>query len=162
MARYNRWQNQTLMALFADLGPAALRRLLHLQNGLPAAALSEGLAADLLWLRRLDSQGEGVSPDLARGLAGRDYEAWRRERQHADARLIAWSGRLSRAEFGGVLYWYDAEQARAVSQPLALCLMQLFMAQTRLQGRVQGLLEAAGHRLEVPDFQALPEEADWT
>lgn len=149
------------MALFADLGPAALRRLLQLQNGLAAAALSEGLVADLLWLRRLDSQGEGASPEQARGLAGRDYEAWRRERQHADARLIAWAARLTRVEFGGVLYWYDAEQARAVSRPLALCLMQLFMDQARLQGRVQGLLEAAGHRLEVADFQALPGETDW-
>ncbi|RRH73545.1 hypothetical protein [Falsigemmobacter faecalis] len=161
MARFNRWQNHLLLDCLDALPVPRLRGLLQAREGAFGDLLSRALVSDLIWMRRLEQVPEVLHPALAEGLALVDFAAWRRERQSVDALLVAWSARQGAGGTGGQLYWYAAESGRVVSQPLGLCLTQIFWSQGEARGRITEHLLGAGVALSLPDLLSLPEDAEW-
>lgn len=161
MARYNRWQNHLVISALSTGGAAVCRRLIEGAEGQLGRLLSQGLSQDLTWLRRIDRAEGALHPALAEGLALADFDAWRRERQEADARLVAWALHADPQVGAGQLFWYRADIGRVISQPLDLCLTQMFFAQAEARARVQISLAGRAPALILPDLLALPEDADW-
>jgi uncharacterized damage-inducible protein DinB len=161
MARFNRWQNHLLLDCLEALPAARLRALLLAREGAFGDLLSRALVQDLIWMRRLEQVPGVLHPAIAEGLALVDFSAWRRERFSVDALLVGWAARQGAAGTEGQLYWFAAEYGRVVSQPLSLCLTQLFWAQSISRGRISEHLALGGVELSLPDLLLLPEDADW-
>lgn len=161
MARFNRWQNHLLLEYLATLPVPRLRGLLMAREGAFGDLLSRALVRDLIWMRRLEQVSEVLHPALAEGLAQVDFSAWRRERLNVDALLVAWAARQGPEGTSGQLYWYAPERGRVVSQPLGLCLTQVFWAQGEARGRICEYLAREGLAPDLPDLLSLPEDVEW-
>lgn len=161
MARFNRWQNHLLLDCLEALPAARLRALLLAREGAFGDLLSRALVSDLSWMRRLEQVPEVLHPAIAEGLALADFSAWRRERLNVDALLVAWAARQGAEGTSGQLYWFAPESGRVVSQPLGLCLTQVFWSQSEARGRMAEHLSLAGIALRLPELLSQPEDADW-
>lgn len=161
MARYNRWQNRSLLAAAETLDMAARRKDRGAFWGSVAGTLSHLLWGDLVWMSRFDG---GPRPDVPLAdSAGMwdNWADWRRERQATDGRILDWARRLTDADLTGDLYWYSGALGRAVSRPKALCVAHFFNHQTHHRGQVHAMLTAAGARTEATDLFVMPDDADW-
>jgi len=156
MARYNRWQNESLYSAAETLDDAA-RRLdrgsffesIH-------ATLSHILWADELWMSRL---AEWTAPN---GTSREQplYDDWndlRQRRAEADLKFIAWSDALKQSDIDGDLEWYSGTLKRGMTSPRGLCILQVFNHQTHHRGQVHAMLTAAGARPDDTDIPFMPD-----
>ncbi|MDO9525437.1 MAG: DinB family protein [Gemmobacter sp.] len=160
LARYNLWQNRSLVTAATGLTPEARNAPRGAYFGSIAGTLSHLLWADLVWLSRLDGGqrpegGTSASPD-----AFPDWGDYRRERAATDARITDWAGRLGPDDLAGDLYWYSGVLGRGVSRPKAVCVMHFFNHQTHHRGQVHAMLTAAGARPDDTDLFLMPADFD--
>lgn len=156
MARYNRWQNESLYAASATLSEEARRadrgsffKSIH-------ATLSHILWADELWMSRLADWDapDGTSRETP---LYNDWGDLTARRTAADARFIDWSDGLTQADVDGDLEWYSGTLQRGMTSPRALCMMQVFNHQTHHRGQVHAMLTSAGARPEDTDIPFMPD-----
>ena len=159
MARYNRWQNQSLYEAADSLGDEARRedrgaffRSIH-------GTLSHLLWADTIWMSRF---ADWTKPDV--GIPGSAEWAggWSElsaGRRAADGRIVAWADAMDPARLSGELAWFSGAIGREVSKPLAFCITHFFNHQTHHRGQVHAMLTAAGARPGDTDLFILPDEA---
>ena len=155
MARYNRWQNDSLIAAANGLDDAARRADRGAFFGSIQATLSHLLWADTMWMSRFDG---GPAPEG--GIAGSpvfvaEWENLRNRRAAMDERIDTWAAALEIAP-GAVLRWHSGALGRDVERPLALCVVHFFNHQTHHRGQVHAMLTAAGVRPEATDLFAMP------
>lgn len=152
MARYNRWQNESLYAV-ADALPEEERRRdrgaffksIH-------GTLNHLLWADAMWLSRLAG---APKPDvvLAESASYRDdWSAMKEERAATDARLVAFADGLDEKALRGDLSWRSGVLQADVAKPRALVIAHVFNHQTHHRGQVHAMLTAAGARLQDTDL----------
>ena len=156
MARYNRWQNESLYSAADTLGDKDRRadrgsffKSIH-------ATLSHILWADELWMSRLADWEAPAGPSRDTPL----YDDWRDltdRRSATDARFITWADGLSQDQIDGDLEWYSGTLKRGMTSPRALCLMQVFNHQTHHRGQVHAMLTAAGASPEDTDIPFMPD-----
>jgi len=161
MARYNRWQNRTLLEAAETLPLPDRMQDRKAFWGSILGTKSHLLWGDLVWLSRFDG---GPRPDIALADSAdmfEDWGAWRRARLDTDARIVDWAGRLTDADLSGDLFWYSGAAGRAVSQAKALCVAHFFNHQTHHRGQIHAMLTAAGARTTDTDLFLMPDEADW-
>jgi len=114
MARYNRWQNESLYAAADALGDKDRRadrgsffKSIH-------ATLSHILWADELWMSRLADWDAPTGPSRDTPL----YDDWREladRRRATDARFITWADGLSQDQIDGDLEWYSGSLKRGMT-----------------------------------------------
>jgi uncharacterized damage-inducible protein DinB len=157
MARYNRWQNQSLYGAADGLPDEERRRQRGAFFDSIHATLNHLLWGDRMWMSRFAETPRpagGIPESIAL------YEAWddlKRERAAFDATIIDWADRLDPAWPDGDLTYYSGAAKRDLTRPRALLLMHLFNHQTHHRGQVHCMLTQAGAKPGVTDLPLLPE-----
>lgn len=156
MARYNAWQNSSLVTAADGLTDAERWRDRGAFFGSIAATLNHLVWDDALWLARFagDERPEDtIAPALDTPSGWEDFKALRRER---DAAIDRWAAGLDDAALAGVTAWYPAGGSQRIEKPMALCAVHLFNHQTHHRGQVHAMLTAAGARPEPTDLPMMP------
>jgi uncharacterized damage-inducible protein DinB len=160
MARYNRWQNESLYGAADTLDDDARRRERGAFFGSIHKTLSHLLWADRIWLSRFADM-----PAPAGGIPGSvslypDWEGLKRERANFDRTILAWTAKLDPAWLGGDLTWFSGALQRQVTHPKWQLVMHFFNHQTHHRGQVHGMLTQAGAKPGDTDLFLLPELND--
>ncbi len=159
LARYNRWMNDRLYALCAEVSDAERRedrgaffRSIH-------GTLNHLLLADRIWLARFRGEVFRVR-SLADELCA-DFATLRREREKTDDDIDAWVTGLSEAKLDAPLVFTSVVGTRERSFPLWVTAAHFFNHQTHHRGQLTTLLAQIGRDPGVTDLMWLPGE-DWS
>ena len=156
MARYNRWQNQSLYGVADTLSDAERKRARGAFFGSIHATLNHLLWADRIWMSRLAGTAppSGGIPESVS-----TYEAWsdlERERRACDEAIIAWADGLDRDALAGDLTWYSGAAKAQLSRPRWLLITHMFNHQTHHRGQVHCMLTQAGGKPSDTDLPLMP------
>jgi uncharacterized damage-inducible protein DinB len=152
MARYNRWQNESMGRAMEGLSLAALTRDRKAFFGSILATANHIIWADTMWLSRLDGLA-GPGCDMQSGLQlTPTFAAWSAERFRADGRLTTWAEGLSQVDLAGNLTWYSGAIGAEVTRPMGLIVTHMFNHQTHHRGQIHAMLTAAGAKTEDTDL----------
>jgi uncharacterized damage-inducible protein DinB len=155
MARYNRWQNESLYGAAATLEDAARRadrgaffKSIH-------GTLCHVLWGDGMWMHRFHDTpkpavGIAESPEMAA-----DWETLCAERRAFDKVIEDWAAALDPEWLAGDLTWFSVAENRRFTGPKALLVVHMFNHQTHHRGQVHAMLTAAGARPDVTDLISL-------
>lgn len=156
MARYNRWQNESLYKAANQLDDADRRKDRGSFFGSIHETLSHILWADQIWMSRISdwaSPGTGVPGSTS---LFDDWDELCRLRNEADHKFIAWADDITQAEIDGDLNYVDSG-GTPQTRVRAVCLMQVFNHQTHHRGQVHAMLTSAGLATEDTDIPFMPE-----
>ncbi|WP_308915997.1 DinB family protein [Jannaschia sp. LMIT008] len=158
MARYNRWQNRSLMdaadalddvARWEDRG-AVFRSI--------AETLNHVLWDDRAWLARLaddDATARAIGARHPYTDGPRDWDAYKAARAALDGVIVEWADHLTRTDLGGSVAWTRGEAA--VRTGFGFNVVHLFNHQTQHRGQVHAMLCEAGAPPGPTDLQRLAE-----
>lgn len=159
MARYNRWQNRSIHGAADTLSDAARRedrgaffRSIH-------GTLSHLLWGDTIWMARFDG---GAPPEVSitdSAAYVTDWDDLQERRSAMDTRILDWAETTTPTDTEGDLSWFSGALGRDITQPKAVCLIQLFNHQTHHRGQVHAMLTAAGARPGDTDVPFMPADA---
>ena len=156
MARYNAWQNSSLLTA-ADALSGEQRwedRGAFFQS--IAATLNHLYWADILQLQRLKGN-ERPHDTLKISLTNpRDWDEYKLLRSQLDEEIENWVANLHAADLQGMVIWYSPSDSRRFEEQASLCIVQLFNHQTHHRGQVHAMLTAAGAKPEPTDLTMLP------
>lgn len=153
MARYNRWQNRSLMAAADTLSDDERKRDRGAFFGSIAATFNHVLWDDLLWMERFAGNERpegGIATSLAEPA---DWPSFKTLRGQRDAALIGWADTLDDSDLPGPVSWFPGGSDVRMEKPRALCMVHLFNHQTHHRGQIHAMLTAAG---AVPGPTDLP------
>lgn len=158
MARYNAWQNESLLTAASTLGDAARRQDRGAFFKSIHGTLCHLLWADRMWLSRFAGTPKPTlriheSGDLVAG-----WEDFVAQRSEWDGRIADWAGSLSADWLAGDLVWFSGATQREMRKPRALLVAHLFNHQTHHRGQVHAMLTAAGARPDDTDLMLLEPE----
>jgi len=152
MARYNAWQNASLIAAADWLDDEARRcdrgaffKSIH-------ATFNHILWADEVWLHRLI----GISKPTISGRDSTtyfpDWEGFKQARRQRDEAILAWAETVDGAWLRGTLIWYSGAAGREMGKPRALTIAHMFNHQTHHRGQIHAMLTAAGAKPDDTDL----------
>lgn len=147
MARYNAWQNDSLIAAADRLDDAARQLDRGAFFGSIQRTFSHLLWGDTIWVARFDG---GDSPTCSIEESFTLADDW-------DQRTFDWTQGMQPADCEGNLEWYSGAVQRHMSVPREICIMQIFNHQTHHRGQIQAMLTAAGARPGDTDLPFMPE-----
>ena len=166
MARYNRWQNTSLIKAADMLSDAARRQMRGAFFGSIHGTLNHILWGDMMWLGRFSAQTEGEGAGLPNHLlalpAGArhetelhaDWSVLRAHRAALDVAIEAWLASLPDG-FAQRTMRYHNTKGVAREHPAWQALTHLFNHQAHHRGQVTTLLSQAGVDVGVTDLIAL-------
>ncbi|MCC7283837.1 MAG: damage-inducible protein DinB [Acetobacteraceae bacterium] len=156
MADYNAWQNRSLYAAAATLSDDARRQDRGAFFGTIHGTLNHLLWADRVWMSRFDGWERPATGIKGSTALIEEFEALAAARIDADARIIAWAGRLDGAALEGELRWFSGASQREMARPRWIAVTHLFNHQTHHRGQVHAMLTAAGATPEATDLPWMP------
>lgn len=157
LARYNAWQNESLIAAADTLDAAARTAERGAFFGTIEATFNHLLWADRIWMHRL----AGLPRPNARSIAESvqetpDWPAFVAARRSMDAEIETWAAALGEADVAGELTWFSGSAGRELSKPLGLIVAHLFNHQTHHRGQLHAMLTAAGATTGDTDLALMP------
>jgi uncharacterized damage-inducible protein DinB len=154
MARYNAWQNGSMLEAADALSAEEREAERGAFFGSIRATFSHLLWADRIWMSRL-SNWERPEGGIAESAAHEtDWARLATARREADAAIVAWADGLDRLE--GPLAWWSGAAGREVTRPRALCMLHMFNHQTHHRGQIHAMLTATGARPGATDLFVMP------
>lgn len=159
MARYNAWQNRSLVATADGLSSAERWKDRGAFFQSIAATLNHLYWADAIMLQRLMGN---LRPEetLKHSLASpSDWDDFKTRRAQRDQEIENWATRLVDTDLQGMTVWYPGDRSTRIERPTALCASELFNHQTHHRGQVHAMLTAAGAKPEPTDLSKMPELA---
>lgn len=157
MARYNRWQNESLYGAAARLSEEERRRDRGAFFGSIHATLAHLAWADRLWLSRFE---QTPTPPAAMADAASTHPTWQAladERIACDAEIVRWADALSPDWLNGDLHYFSKSAHRDVSGLRWIFVAHFFNHQTHHRGQAHCLLTQCGLKLQDTDLQLMPE-----
>jgi uncharacterized damage-inducible protein DinB len=158
MARYNRWQNDSLVAAASGLTVAEREQDRGAFFGSIQRTFSHLLWGDAVWMGRFDGGGRPAGSIAESPAAWPYWDAFRPARDAMDARILVWAGSLTDADCAGMLTWMSGGAGRELTKSRALCITHMFNHQTHHRGQIHAMLTAAGARPEDTDLHIIPAE----
>ncbi|MEM9031397.1 MAG: DinB family protein [Pseudomonadota bacterium] len=158
MARYNRWQNASLVAAAEGLDEDARIADRGAFFGSIMGTFSHLLWADTIWMSRFDG---GAPPAGGIKESPRFETDWGRfcvARTGMDARIADWADGMD--EIVGPLRWFSGALGREMERPYAVCVTHFFNHQTHHRGQIHGMLTSVGARPDDTDLFAMPGTGD--
>jgi uncharacterized damage-inducible protein DinB len=155
MARYNRWQNESLYGAADGLTDEERRRERGAFFGSIQGTLSHLLWADRIWMSRfagLPKPEGGIKESPSQ------YPHWaelKRERAVFDDTIAGWADRLDPAWLSGDITWYSGAAKAELTRPKALLVAHFFNHQTHHRGQVHCMLTQAGAKPAATDLMAM-------
>lgn len=156
MARYNRWQNLSLVDAAMDLPDKRLTEDRGAFWGSILKTLNHILWADRIWMARFEgldrpplSMEEGLS-------AFGSLADYRNARLLYDDHIVDWSKRVTTDWLSSDLAWYSGAAGRDMTMPCGLCVTHFFNHQTHHRGQVHAMLTAAGAKPGDTDLFLMP------
>jgi uncharacterized damage-inducible protein DinB len=157
MARYNRWQNQSLIAAADTLDVAARTADRGAWFGSIAGTFSHILWGDLVWLSRFAGGARPAGGIVGSAAAYPHWTAFKSLREATDLRILDWALGLEPVDLAGDLVWHSAAAGGEVARPRALCIAHFFNHQTHHRGQIHAMLTAAGARPGNTDLFLMPD-----
>lgn len=155
MARYNTWQNTSLIKAANGLSDQARRTNRGAFFGSITATFNHLYWADALILQRLKGNArpeKNIPHSLTSPEAWEDFKTLRAQR---DREIEVWAALLSDQDLSGMITWYPGDGSVRVEKPKALCAIELFNHQTHHRGQIHAMLTAAGTSPEPTNLTAL-------
>jgi uncharacterized damage-inducible protein DinB len=152
MARYNRWQNQSLYREADSLGEAARRQERGAFFSSIHGTLSHLMWGDGVWMHRFDGVDKpagGIRDSVARHP---DWSELKASRVRFDEVICTWAGRVSDTWLADHTGWYSGAMGRDVTRPNWLLVMHFFNHQTHHRGQVHAMITAAGGKPDDTDL----------
>jgi uncharacterized damage-inducible protein DinB len=143
LARYNRWQNESIFGAAAGLSDAQRREDRGAFFKSIHGTLNHLLFGDMMWMSRLSDLPRPAAAFPGCDFIG-DWPRLEQERVALDAAILAWADRLTPANVAGDLVWRSAIQDAEVRKPRGLAIAHFFNHQTHHRGQVHAMLTAAG------------------
>lgn len=154
MARYNRWMNERLYALCAQLTDAERKRDRGAFFGSIHGTLNHLLWGDRMWMGRF------VGPPCTHPAFGADMFAGfadlRQEREATDLSIIDWSAKLRTDWLASMLTYTSLVDARRRTLPAEVAAVHMFNHGTHHRGQLTTLMKQAGVDPGVTDLPWLP------
>ena len=156
MARYNRWQNRSLMQAADSLSDQQ-----RWQNGLAffgsiAETLNHILWDDRIWLARLqgdDATAAQIAERHPYTDAPKDWSQYKKQRSELDDGIVAWADGLTEQDLAASTLWIRGSEP--VETNFGFNVVHMFNHQTHHRGQVHALLTKAGADPEPTDLQML-------
>ena len=157
MARYNRWQNESLYGAADRLSDAERRsdrgaffKSIH-------GTLSHLLWGDGQWMSRFEKQG--LPPGGIKEYASLfpDWSDLKAKRIAMDQRIVDWAGRVDDDWLSGQIAWFSSAAQRDVVKPTWEIMVHFFNHQTHHRGQVHAMLTQAGGKPHDTDIWLMPE-----
>ena len=155
MARYNAWQNESLLTAASTLDDAARRQDRGAFFKSIHGTLCHLLWADQMWLSRFAGTPK---PTLRIHESGNLIAEWTdlvAQRRAFDSTITEWASGLSPEWLAGDLVWFSGATQREMRKPRALLVVHLFNHQTHHRGQVHAMLTAAGAKPDDTDLMLL-------
>lgn len=154
MARYNRWMNQRLYEVCADIPDTKRKRDRRAFFKSIHGTLNHLLLGDRLWLGRfLDRpfQVEALDQELYA-----DFTELRRQREHTDSEILAFTGTLDEQALARDFRFATLVNPGEHVFPFRHVLLHFFNHQTHHRGQLTTLIQQAGFEPGVTDLMWLP------
>ncbi len=143
MARYNAWQNKSLIAAADRLDDAARRRDGGAFFKSIHGTFNHILWADETWLSRLIGTEKPAVGGRDSAVYIDDWAAFRLRRFARDQTILDWAATVQADWLNGTLTWYSGAAGRELGKPRALAIAHLFNHQTHHRGQIHALLTAS-------------------
>ena len=155
MARYNRWQNESLYRAAGSLDDADRRRDRGAFFGSIHGTLSHLIWGDSVWMNRFAGTPKpaGSIRDSATLVA--DWEDMTAQRRALDEVIVAWASSLPEAWLTGSTSWRSGALGRDMTKPNWLLATHFFNHQTHHRGQAHAMLTAAGAKPGDTDLMIL-------
>ena len=160
MARYNRWQNQSIYGAADRLPDVERKRSRGAFFESVHGTLSHILFGDQIWLHRFTKTSPAPkAKSIAESVTAiPDWTELKAERITFDEMIIAWTDAMTPADLEGELSWYSAAMGRDVTKPRWLLVTHMFNHQTHHRGQVHCLLTQNGLKMTDTDMPFMPDE----
>ncbi|WP_303784165.1 DinB family protein [Azovibrio restrictus] len=155
MADYNRWMNEKLYAVCAQMPDETRKRDLGAFFRSIHGTLNHLLLVDLLWLGRITGNPFPIQ-SLDQELHA-DFLTLKCERQKTDGILAARVAELHPARFTEPLTYTSLVKKESVMLPLGLILTHLFHHQTHHRGQITTLISQLGYDMGDTDMIFMPD-----
>jgi uncharacterized damage-inducible protein DinB len=140
LARYNRWMNERLYALCAELPDAERKRDRGAFFGSIHGTLNHLLSGDRMWLGRFTDEWDELV----------------REREITDTKLLRWAGSVTPEWLAGTLVYTSRVDGKTRELPRAVAAVHLFNHGTHHRGQLTTLMKQAGCDPGITDLPWLP------
>jgi len=156
LARYNRWQNTSLVTASDGLTEAERWKDQGAFFKSIAATLNHLYWADALMLERIKGN-ERPQDTITHSLASpSDWSEYKDLRLQRDAEIEKWAADIAASELNGIIKWYPLDGSARLEMPKAACIVQLFNHQTHHRGQIHAMLTANGTKPEPTDIPTMP------
>lgn len=156
MARYNRWQNESIFTAADGLTDDARRE----NRGAFFRSIHETLChllwGDKIWLSRFTdfpAPDGGIPSSTALHV---DWAPLRADRRETDEAVLNWAATLRDQDLEGDLTWYSGAAGKNLTRPRTVLAAHMFNHQTHHRGQVHAMLTAAGAKPDDTDIPFMP------
>lgn len=156
MARYNRWQNQSIYATADQLTDADRKRDQGAFFGSIHATLVHLLWGDQVWLHRFAGTPAPAPqrPKDSPGMIER-WEDLKIARVACDETILAWADKLDPDWLAGDLTWFSGAMGREIRRPRWQLVAHLFNHQTHHRGQVHAMLTRLSAKPQDTDLMLI-------
>ncbi|MBX2856000.1 MAG: damage-inducible protein DinB [Rhodobacteraceae bacterium] len=159
MARYNHWQNDSLIQAAEILSEEERCAARGAFFGSIQGTFSHVLWGDRMWMSRFAGMPKPVGGIPGSAELFSDWEAFKKERAATDMAIMAWAAGGDAEWLAGDLTWFSGATGREITKPCALLVTHFFNHQTHHRGQIHAMLTAVGAKPEDTDLPFMPEGA---
>ena len=155
LARYNAWQNSSLITASDGLTEAErwMDRGAFFKS--IAATLNHLYWADAFMLERIKGN-QRPQDTITHSLTNpSDWFVFKELRKVRDTEIEHWAASSSNADLTGVVAWFPLDGSAMIEMPKTVCVIQFFSHQTHHRGQIHAMLTAAGAKPEPTDISAM-------
>lgn len=157
MARYNRWQNESLYGAAGTLDDAARRLDRGAFFGSIHGTLCHLLWGDRMWMHRFADTPRPAGKIVDSRTAVEGWDDLCAERRDFDAVILDWAVALDPAWLAEDMTWVSSNGDRQSTMPRSLLVAHFFNHQTHHRGQVHTMLTAAGAKPDDTDLIFMPD-----
>lgn len=156
MARYNAWQNESLLDAASALSDAERIKERGAFFGSIEGTFAHLFWGDRIWMSRFagTKAPKGGIPTSAKPLG--TWNEFCAARRDFDQQILQWAQGVSPDWFVGDLTWFSGAVDRNVSKPKHVLIAHFFNHQTHHRGQIHAMITAAGGKPEDTDIPFMP------
>ncbi len=155
MAAYNRWMNQRMYAVCAELSDSERKKDMGAFFKSIHGTLNHILLGDKIWLGRFLGKPFQAA-DLGEELHS-DFEALWEDRVATDEIIVSWAAALTDSELASKLEYTSLVNPATRKYEMWLVVAHFFNHQTHHRGQITTLLSQCGQDIGVTDIIWLPD-----